>query len=61
MLKQALRRVNPSFNEGYYGYRTFAEVLEDAADRGLLEIDFDEERGNYQVRLPKRKPARGRR
>jgi len=61
MVKQALRRVNPGFNEGYYGYRTFAEVLEDAADRGLLEIDFDEERGNYQVRLPKRKPARGRR
>jgi uncharacterized protein (TIGR00288 family) len=62
MVKQALRRVNPSFSESYFGYRNFAELLEDAEEREILELDFDEDRGNYQVRLRKRKAAsRGRR
>jgi uncharacterized protein (TIGR00288 family) len=59
MVKQALRRVNPSFSESYYGYRNFAELLDDAADRGLVDLELDEARGNYQVRLqaePKAKP-----
>src|SRR5262245_52564646 len=58
MVKQALRRVNPGFNESYFGYRNFAEMLEDAAERGRLQLDFDEERGNYQVRLGQKR-ARG--
>ena len=61
MVKQALRRVNPGFSESYYGYRNFAELLEDAEERQLLDLDFDEERGNYQVRLRKRKAPSGRR
>ena len=28
-------RVYPGFNESYYGYRTFADLLEDAASEGL--------------------------
>jgi uncharacterized protein (TIGR00288 family) len=59
MVKQALRRVNPGFTESYYGYRNFAELLEDAEERGLLQLDFDEERGNYQVLLLKKKSRRG--
>jgi uncharacterized protein (TIGR00288 family) len=51
MLKQALRRVYPSFSEAYYGYRTFSDMLEDAASSGLIELDYDEDRGNYKVRL----------
>jgi len=58
MVKQALRRVNPGFNEAYFDYRNFAELLEDAEDRGLLELDLDEDRGNYEVRLAKRKTSR---
>ena len=58
MVKQALRRVNPGFSESYSGYRNFAELLEDAEERGLLDLDFDEDRGNYQVRLGKKKTAR---
>jgi uncharacterized protein (TIGR00288 family) len=50
MVKQTIRRVHPGFNEGYYGYKTFADLLEDAADRKLIELDFDESRGNYVVR-----------
>ena len=55
MVKQAMRRVNPGFSESYYGYRNFAELLEDAADRGLVDLELDEARGNYQVRLRKRR------
>jgi hypothetical protein len=42
--------VHPGFNEGYYGYRTFADLLEDAAARGLLSLEHDQSRGNYAVR-----------
>jgi len=53
MVKQALRRVHPDFNEGYYGYRTFTELLEDAQSQGQLDLEHDEARGNYKVRLRK--------
>ena len=53
MVKQALRRVHPDFNEGYYGYRTFSDLLEDAEARGLLQLEHDEARGNYKVGLKK--------
>ena len=53
MLKQAIRRVHPDFNEGYYGYRTFSDLLEEAETMGLIELDHDETRGNYKVRLKK--------
>ncbi len=59
MVKQALRRVHPGFTESYFGYRNFAELLDDAEKRGRLQLDFDEERGNYQVRLPQRQARRG--
>ncbi|MEX1094622.1 MAG: NYN domain-containing protein [Planctomycetales bacterium] len=51
MIKQAIRRVNPGFNESYYGYRAFSDLLEEAADLGYIEIEYDEDRGNYKVRL----------
>ena len=54
MLKQAVRRVYPGFNESYYGYTTFSDLLEAMADEKLLEIDYDEERGNYKVRRAKK-------
>lgn len=58
MVKQTLKRVHPGFNETYYGYRDFAELLESAEDAGLVELDWDDKRGNYQVRLAKTKRAR---
>jgi uncharacterized protein (TIGR00288 family) len=51
MIKQTIRRVYPSFNESYLGYRNFAELLEHAEDEGCVDLDFDERRGNYKVRL----------
>ena len=50
MVKQAMRRVHPGFNEDYYGHRSFAALLEDMASQGHLEVEFDTGRGNYIVR-----------
>ena len=50
LVKQTVRRVYPGFNETVYGYRSFSELLEDAAKQGILELEFDEQRGNYKVR-----------
>jgi uncharacterized protein (TIGR00288 family) len=55
MVKQAIRRVYPDFNEGYYGYRNFSDLLEEAQQQGLLDLEHDEARGNYKVRLKKEK------
>jgi uncharacterized protein (TIGR00288 family) len=52
-LKQAIRRVYPGFNEGYYGYRTFSDLLEDLETKKLIELDYDERRGNYKVSVRK--------
>lgn len=49
-LKQAVRRVYPGFSESYYGYSSFSELLQDIATQGLIEIEYDESRGNYQIR-----------
>lgn len=49
-LKQAVRRVFPGFNEGYYGYSNFSELLQDLAADGLIDIEYDASRGNYQIR-----------
>jgi uncharacterized protein (TIGR00288 family) len=52
-LKTSIRRVFPGFNEGYYGYRSFSALLEDIKARGLIELEYDESRGNYKVRRAK--------
>ena len=52
-LKLAIRRVYPGFNEGYYGYRSFSDLLKDLKAKGLIELEYDEARGNYKVRLTK--------
>jgi len=50
MVKQAIRRVYPGFNEEYYGYASFAALLEDARTLGEVELEYDDSRGNYKVR-----------
>jgi uncharacterized protein (TIGR00288 family) len=51
MVKQALRRRKPGFNESYYGYRSFNDLLEDAGRAGLLTLARDDKSGGYLVRL----------
>jgi len=53
MLKQALRRVHPGFNEGYYGYDSFSDLLQDIKAEGLIELEFDDSRNNFKVRRTK--------
>ncbi len=50
MVKQALKRRKPGFSEGYYGFRSFNELLEEARSRGLLDLERDEKSGGYDVR-----------
>ena len=50
VLKEALKRRNPGFNESYYGFRAFGSLLDEAKSRGLLEIGRDEKSGTYVCR-----------
>jgi len=49
MVKQALKRRKPGFNETYHGFRTFSKLLEAAQARGLLQLEHDEKSGGYIV------------
>ncbi len=49
MVKQALKRRKPGFNERYYGVRSFSDLLEEAERRGLLKMSLDERSGGYVI------------
>jgi uncharacterized LabA/DUF88 family protein len=51
MVKQALKRRQPGFNESSYGFRSFSALLEAAAKRQLLVLERDEKSGGYLLRL----------
>src|SRR6185312_11207290 len=51
MVKQALKRRRPGFNESYYGFRSFNALLEEAASKRLLGLDREGKSGGYLVRL----------
>ena len=50
MVKQTIKRRQPGFSETSFGYRAFSDLLEDAAERGLLDIEMDERSGGYVIR-----------
>ncbi|MFO1361018.1 MAG: NYN domain-containing protein [Burkholderiales bacterium] len=50
MVKQALKRRQPGFNESYYGFRSFSRLLEEAAARGLIEAEEDEKSGGVVIK-----------
>jgi uncharacterized LabA/DUF88 family protein len=50
MLKEAIKRRKPDFNESYYGFRAFGNLLEEAQSRGLLELGRDEKSGAFVSR-----------
>ena len=52
VVKKALKRRKPGFNESHYGFRTFSQLLEDGQCRGLLELERDERSGSYIIHLP---------
>jgi uncharacterized protein (TIGR00288 family) len=49
MIKQAIKRRNPGFNERAYGFRSFNDLLLEAQKRGLLKLKADEKSGGYTV------------
>ena len=58
MIKQAIKRRNPGFNERAYGFRSFNDLLADAEKRGLVTLRADEKSGGYTVRVVDRSPPR---
>jgi len=51
LIKDTMKRKKPEFNEAKYGYATFGDLLEDARDRGLLEVERDSRAGGTLVVL----------
>lgn len=51
MVKQAIKRINPGFNERYHGFKSFNSVLEEAQKRGLLTLQVEGNSGGYVVSL----------
>jgi uncharacterized LabA/DUF88 family protein len=49
MVKETMKRKRPSFNESYYGFRTFSHLLEDAQRRGIVILRRDQKSGSYIV------------
>lgn len=48
-VKQVIRRKRPHFDESYYGFRTFNQLLEEMKNRELLELARDDKSGGYVV------------
>ena len=54
MVKQTMKRRNPGFNESYFGFRTFSELLEEAQSRKLLTLEADQKSGGYIIHRTRR-------
>jgi len=53
LVKDTIRRKQPSFSEGDYGFRTFTDLLEEAQTRKLVTLHEDPRSGTYCVSLTK--------
>jgi hypothetical protein len=49
MIKQAIKRLHPGFNERAHGFRSFNNLLEEAEKRGLIKLRPDEKSRSYTV------------
>jgi uncharacterized protein (TIGR00288 family) len=54
MVKQAIKRRHPGFNERAYGFKSFNDLLAEGEKRGLLTLRPDEKSGGYTVRAADR-------
>jgi uncharacterized protein (TIGR00288 family) len=50
MVKQALKRRKPGFNESYYGFRSFGKLLDEAEARKLIALEPDEKSGGVIIK-----------
>jgi len=51
MIKQAIKRRHPGFNERAYGFRSFNDLLLEMQNRGLLKLEPDKKSGGYTVQV----------
>src|SRR4051794_16329925 len=49
MIKDTMKRKKPSFDESYYGYRSFTHLLEEADNLALADIERNPKSGTYVV------------
>ncbi|MDJ0656824.1 MAG: NYN domain-containing protein [Xanthomonadales bacterium] len=49
MVKQAIKRRKPGFNESYHGFKSFTELLEQAKKQGYLQMVSDEDSGGHII------------
>ncbi|HRH93607.1 MAG TPA: NYN domain-containing protein [Candidatus Peribacteria bacterium] len=49
LIKDTMKRKKPSFDETYYGYRSFTHLLEDAKKLGIIDIEREPRSGTYIV------------
>jgi len=50
MVKEALKRRDPGFNERAFGFKLFSALLQEAAKRGLVHLEKNEKAGGYAVK-----------
>lgn len=50
MVKQALKRRKPGFNESYHGFRSFGKLLEEMQSAKMLELEHDQKSGGYIIK-----------
>ncbi len=49
MVKQAIKRRKPGFNESYHGFRSFGQLLEAAQAENLVQLELDKKSGGYVI------------
>jgi uncharacterized protein (TIGR00288 family) len=49
LVKDTMKRKQPSFSEASYGYRAFSNLLQDAEKLGIVHLRIDERSGTYVV------------
>jgi uncharacterized protein (TIGR00288 family) len=60
MIKRAIKRRNPGFNERAHGFGSFTELIEEAQKRGLLKLTkVEKNTGNCMVKMVDKAGSRG--
>jgi hypothetical protein len=49
MIKDTMKRKKPSFDESYYGWRSFTHLLEEADNNAVVDIERNPKSGTYVV------------
>lgn len=49
LIKDTIKRRKPGFDESYYGYKSWSDLLEDAQRRSLITLSIDTRSGTYVI------------